>query len=67
MKKTSAEWTADLRTNCPYCGECNFIDYGKIDDWWYCLGYVCESTKDLDYIHTCDDCGKEFIIDSTVW
>ena len=67
MKKNEAQWSAELWVDCPYCEEYQQIEYDKIDEWWGVVGNICESTNDLNHVHQCEECKKEFIVENTNW
>lgn len=66
MKKTTARWSCELWLNCPHCDEFQEIEFIKIDEWW-CYFKIATSETELDYKHSCCECGKDFIVDSTEW
>jgi len=66
MKKSEASWSAELWAKCPYCEDYQQIEYEKIDEWW-CDFPLCESKDNINYTHKCEECGKEFIVDSAVY
>lgn len=66
MKETTASWSAKLYVTCPECSEFQEIDFETIDDWPEVIGGV-QSTRDLDYEHTCERRNKKFKVTDTEW
>ena len=67
MKTGIAIWHAHLRVECPYCEDYQEILYDEIIDEWWLIFPICESVENIDYIHKCTECEKEFKVESTCW
>jgi len=67
MKESKAGWSIELWTNCPYCEESQEIDFDSVDEFWLVFGTVGESRTDVNYEHTCEECGKKFKVTETFY
>lgn len=62
MKKATAQWSAQLKGECPECGE--WVDYTEYKDFWFDLPSefkVCQNDDDIHVV--CPECREDFLID----